>query len=150
MKRLLVRMAILAPMAILAVGCGQTAQSHGGPVRDHVSFVDTLRGKGVTVDIVGNVSQPFLHAQSGTSVRLSGGALPTPADLQSFDYGSAPAASADAGQIQPDGSMKTVIIDWVGPPHFFRAERLLVIYIGSDASVINLLTSILGPQFAGR
>jgi hypothetical protein len=150
LKRLLVLTAILSPIAILAAGCGQAAQSHGGPVRDHVSFVDALRAKGVTVDIVGTINQPFLHPQSGTSLRISGGVLPAPADLQSFDYPSAAAASADAGQIQPDGSLRGVMVDWVGPPHFFRAERLLVIYVGSDASVISLLTGVLGPQIAGR
>lgn len=91
---------------ILVAGCGQGSESHGGPVRDRVSFVDTLRGRGVTVDIAGSVGQPFLHPQSGTTIRISGGTVQTAADLQSFDYASSAAASADAGQIQPDGSRK--------------------------------------------
>ena len=38
---------------------------------------------------------------------------------------------------------------WIGPPHFYLAERLIVLYIGEDQSVIELLETVLGPQFAG-
>ncbi len=136
--------------AILLVGCGpgSPAQSHGGPVRDHVSFVDALRGKGLTVDIVGNVTQPFLHPHSGTALRISGSGI-GPAEVQSFDYASSDAASADAGQIQPNGSIKSVSVDWIAPPHFFRKERVLVIYLGTDRQVLSLLSGVLGPSFAG-
>ncbi len=134
----------------LLVGCGPAGptQSHGGPVRDHVSFVDALRGKGLTVDIVGNVTQPFLRPQSGTALRISGSGT-GPADIQSFDYASSDAASADAGQIQPNGRIKSVSVDWIAPPHFFRKERVLVIYVGTDPAVVSVLRELLGPPLAG-
>src|SRR3977135_690410 len=95
---------LLVLIAVLLTACGTTQgpQSHGGPVQDQVSLIDTLRGKSVTVDITGTMSQPFLKAQSGTAVRISGGSLTTAADLQLFEYGSASAASADAQKISPD------------------------------------------------
>jgi hypothetical protein len=147
MKRLLVLVALL----LTACGTFQGPQSHGGPVQDQVSLIDALRSKNVTVDILGTVSQPFLSPQSGTSVRLSGGAVTTPADLQLFEYGSASAASADAKQIRPDGSgTATTQISWVAPPHFFLKGRVMVLYVGNDRAVLSLLQSLLGPQFAGR
>jgi hypothetical protein len=104
----------------------------------------------VTVDISGTVAQPFLHPQSGTTVRLNGAALAAPADVQLFEYGSAAAASADAGQIRADGSgTATTIVDWIAPPHFFLKGRVLVVYVGNDPAVISLLGSLLGSQFAG-
>lgn|SRR2546429_1182156 len=145
MKRLLVL------IALLLTGCGtaQGPQSHNGPVQDQVSLIDALR-KSVVVDISGGVGQPFLHPQSGTIVRLSGGPLTGSADVQLLEYGSASAASADAKQIRPDGSGNaTTIVDWVAPPHFFLKGRVMVIYVGSDQAVVHLLQSILGPQFAG-
>jgi hypothetical protein len=145
-KRFLVLIALL----LTACGSVQGPQSHGGPVQDQVSLIDTLR-KTVTVDISGTISQPFLNPQSGTRVRLSGGPLGTPADLQLFEYGSASAASADAKQIRSDGSgTATTQISWIAPPHFFLKGRVLVLYLGSDPAVISLLTGILGAQFAGR
>ena len=34
--------------------------------------------------------------------------------------------------------------------HFFKAGRVLVLYVGDDKIVLNLLKGILGEQFAGR
>ena len=141
----------LLAAALLLAACGTGAQSHGGPVQDQVSLIDALRGKNLTVDISGTVSQPFLNPQSGTAVRLSGGALTAPADLQLFEYSSASAASADASRISPDGSgTATTKISWVAPPHFFLKGRVLVLYVGNDPAVFNVLKSLLGPQFAGK
>ena len=140
-------------MTLLLTACGTVQggpQSHGGPVQDQVSLIDALRAKNVTVDISGGVSQPFLHAPSGTIVRLSDGPLTRAADVQLFEYGSAPAASADAKQIRPDGSGNaTTMVDWVAPPHFFLKGRVVVIYVGSDTGIVSLLTNVLGSQFAG-
>ncbi len=132
------------------------AQSHGGPVKDHVSFVDYLRGKGLTVEIVGDVQQPFLRAK-GTTVRASGDGIQQPAEIQSYNYADTDlgmngvqAAEEDAQQIGPDGNPRTSMITWIAPPHFFRKERVIVLYVGNDAAVIKLLTDALGPQFGGR
>ncbi len=147
MKRLLLLIALL----LTACGTVQGPQSHGGPVQDQVSLIDTLRGKNVTVDVAGTVSQPFLNPQSGTAVRLSGGPVTTPADVQLFEYGSASAASADAKRISPDGSgTATTKISWIAPPHFFLKGRVMALYVGSDPAVLSLLQGLLGAPFAGR
>ena len=133
-----------------------TTQSKGGPVRDHVSLVDFLRGQGLQVDVVGDVQQPFLQAK-GTTLRLSGGTLSEAAEIQSFNYDDTDlgtdgvkAAEADAAAIGPDGNPATMMISWVEPPHFFRKDRVIVLYLGEDAAVLKTLTDALGPQFAGR
>jgi hypothetical protein len=144
---------VLVLIALLLTACGtvQGPQSHGGPVQDQVSLIDALRGKNLTVDITGGVSQPFLHPQSGTTIRLSGGALAAPADVQLFEYGSAASAETDAHQIRADGSGNaTAIVDWVAPPHFFLKGRVMAIYVGTDPVVVSLLQGLLGAQFAGR
>lgn len=146
MKRLVMLIALL----LAACGTAQGPQSHGGPVQDQVSLIDALR-KTVTVDISGTISQPFLNPQSGTAVRLSGGPLTTPADVQLFEYGSASAASTEAQRISPDGSgTATTKISWVAPPHFFLKGRVMALYVGNDPAVLSLLQSLLGPQFARR
>ncbi len=138
-------------IGLLLAACGSPSpQSHGGPVRDHVSFVDALRSKGLTVKIVGAVNQPFLHPQSGTSLQVSGRTLAAPADVQSFEYSSNGAAQYDERQITPDGNTRTAMIDWIAPPHFFARGRLIVIYIGTDAAALGALSEVLGPQVAGK
>ncbi len=53
-----------APVATV----GLEGYSHGGPLRDHVSFVDHLRGQGYRVEPVAEIRQPFLRAE-GTVLR---------------------------------------------------------------------------------
>ena len=144
----------------LLLGCAgrpgsSPPQSHGGPVRDHVSLVDNLRADGYSVDPVGDVQQPFLRAR-GTRLRIGGNDLSAAAEVQSYNYDDRDlgtdglaAAQADAAQIQPDGP-KTVSVAWSGPPHFFHKERVIVIYVGSDAPILRELSKLLGPQFAGQ
>ena len=144
-------------VAVTMTGCGTSrALSHGGPVRDHVSFVDNLRGHGVVVDVVGATRQPFLRPP-GTRLRLTGDGLSGPATVESYNYDStdlgtdgSAAAAHDAAGISPDGTPKTGRRPAAGPLHFFRADRVIVIYAGSDTTATTLLTSLLGPQFAGQ
>lgn len=144
-----------APSPAASATASGAAQSHGGPVTDHVSLVDHLRGRGLTVEIAGAVQQPFLRPP-GTLLRLSGGDLQAPTDVQSYNYDDTDlgtdgmqAAEADASQLGPDGSPPTMMITWVAPPHFFRKDRVIVLYTGTDQAVITVLTEALGPQFAG-
>jgi hypothetical protein len=140
---------LLVLVGFLLTACGSVPQSHGGPVQDQVSLIDALR-RSLTVEITGTVAQPFLHPQSGTTIRHSGSSLAAPADVQVYEYGSAAAAGADAHQIRGDGSgTATTIIDWIAPPHSFLKGRVVVIYVGSDRAVVRLLSSLLGPQVAG-
>ncbi len=43
-----------------------------------------------------------------------------------------------------------MMIEWVGPPHFYRAGRIVALYVGDDAQVIQALTDTLGAQVAGQ
>ena len=72
-----------------------------------------------------------------------------------MDYGDAAALEAEAAGISPEGSSvathgKASIILWAGPPHFFRTETAIVLYVGETPKVIEALTEVMGPQFAGR
>lgn len=131
-----------------ATGSADRISSHGGPVRSHVGLVDNLRRRGVTVEVSGAAQQPFL-ATGGTRLRLSDGGLASPAMIESYEYDKAATAVDDAGKIDSDGNPKMYRITWTGPPHFYRSEQLLVLYVGADATVTNLLASLLGAQFAG-
>lgn len=118
-------------------------------VGDDDRFIAALEACGLTVELVGPIEQPFLRAGNAIQIRVRGGGLAQPADIQVFSYADPAMAAADAAQIGPDGNPRTMIIEWIAPPHFFRAERLIVLYVGYDQAVIDLLTALLGPPFAG-
>jgi len=118
--------------------------SHGGPVKDYVSLVDNLRATGATVDPAGNVSQPFFAPQ-GQVLTVNG------EDVQVFEFASADEADTVAETVSADGSsIGTSMVGWVAPPHFYKAGKLIVLYVGSDRDVIDALQEAMGAQFAGR
>jgi len=132
-----------APDQPSKTGTGKPGPQDGATV-DYVSLIDNLRDVGAVVEPAGEIEQPFLSVP-GRLIRVFGG------DVQVFEYADSAAARADLAQIGPDGSIAgTVSILWVAPPHFYRAERLIVVYVGDDPAIIGALDAVLGPQVAGR
>ncbi len=119
--------------------------SHGGPTSDYVSLVDNLRAAGATVEPAGEViNQPFFSV-TGSIITVNGG------DVQVFEYADAATAEAEAALVSPDGSsVGTSMVGWVASPHFYRVEKLIVLYVGDGEAVTAVLESVLGQQFAGR
>jgi hypothetical protein len=135
---------LLPAGALLPSAPSAPPTSHGGPVRDYVSLIDNLRAAGATVEPVGEVTQPFFFVP-GQVIAVNG------ERVQVFEYSDAATAAAAAARISPDGgTIGTTMVTWVGPPHFYRAGRVIVLYVGDSRAVISLLESVLGPQFAGR
>lgn len=108
------------------------------------AFVRALRARGLTVGSAGEVSQPFFTPE-GRAFTVAG------ENVQVFRYPSARAAEAEAKKVNAEGTaVGTSSAMWVGPPHFHRKDRLIVLHVGSDAAVREALVSLLGPQFAGK
>lgn len=156
MKRKLLVTPLLLIVVLASSGCVQllmglavsqededSTVSHGGPVEDYVSLIDSLRAAGAEVEPVGPMSQVFLSVE-GQIIQVND------EDVQVYEYPDEAAADADAAQIPPDGaSFRTVMVTWIAPPHFFHTGRLIVLYVGNDAEVLTALEAVLGPQFAG-
>ena len=118
--------------------------SHGNPIGGQVEFVDALHAAGATVEPSEPVSQPFFTPE-GNILKVNG------ADVQVFEYETAETMEAEAAQVAPDGgSTATTMITWVDTPHFYKAGRIIVLYVGNDETVLSLLEQVLGSQFAGR
>lgn len=117
--------------------------SHGGPVKDYVSLVDALRGAGVKVEPAGDASQEFLSPK-GQAITVNG------ERVEVYEYPDAAAADAEAARISPNGSSTdTMMITWIATPHFFKKDKLIVLYVGDSAAIVKALEGVLGPQFAG-
>lgn len=124
-------------------GSDTSVVSHGGPVRDHVSLVDTLRGQGLTVEPTEPVSQPFFPVP-GQTLKVNG------EDIQVFEFQDASARKEQSEEISPDGiSIGQTVVQWIDPPHFFATGKIIVLYLGSDTKLFQQLESALGQQIAG-
>jgi hypothetical protein len=145
-QRQLVRLFVLLLAVVLVSACGsqQSPVSHGGPVTDYVTLVDSLRAAGATVDPAGTISQPFFTPQ-GQLIAVND------QQVQVFEFASAAKAEAGAGTVSADGSsVGTTMMTWVATPHFYRAGKVIALYVGDDSSVVSLLEEAMGSQFAGR
>jgi len=145
-------------LCVLTVSACGPAVSHSGPVRDHVSFVDNLKARGFTVEPIGQTRVVPLDVPA-TGLAVSGGALRGRAVMLSFAYDDTDlgrdgqrAAEEDAREIS-DGARVTNTTDAVplpsGPAHFYRRERVIVLYVGADVEMLRVLVDLFGPQFAG-
>ena len=118
--------------------------SHGGAVEDYVSFVDNLRAQGMTVEPAGTVEQPFFTPE-GNIVKAND------QEIQVFEFTSVEEAEAAAETISQDGSsVGTSMMMWVSPPHFYKADKIIVLYVGEDEGITSILEEALGAQIAGR
>ena len=130
--------AVIIAVTFLIIGCGGN-----GDTSSYDSFVEKLLGSGASVQHMGSINQPFLSGQ-GRVIRVNG------EDLQVFEYANRGLAEDDISIVIPDGCcFGTTNISWMGSPHLYQEDRLIVIYIGDNSSMRNLLENIMGSQFAG-
>jgi len=53
--------------------------------------------------------------------------------------------------VASDGSsIGTSMPFWVGDPYFYYKEKIIVLFVGDNPVIEELLESVLGSQFAGR
>jgi hypothetical protein len=162
MRRLLFGLGpLLLALVLLALNaCGSTPVSHGGPVRDYVSLVDHLRAAGATVvpEAADNTPTVPTGETSASYMSVAGQVITVnAARVTVYEYADEAAAHVESARISPDGgtfqpsrSASGASVDWIAPPHFYKAGRILVLYVGTDTAITTLLTQQLGPQFAGR
>jgi len=103
-----------------------------------------LRAAGVSMTAVGAIEQPFWTKSARVFSTPDG-------DLQVYEFASS--ADAEAGALQVGaggGTIRTSSIAWMAPPHFFRSDNVIVIYLGSSTDLLEKLETVLGKPFAGR
>lgn len=140
-SRFLFPILTLLVVALVLVACGgQPASAQGYGTEE---FLADLREKGVEAEKGDSLEQAFFSV-IGTSVSLNG------ESIQVFEYDSAETMETDAVLVDASGSsIGTTMVGWVATPHFYKKGRILVLYVGDNAEILEILESVLGPQFAG-
>lgn len=142
--RALLAVGLILVAAAGPVACGTGLSASDQPVTDYVSLIKNLGAAGAPVEDEGEVEQPFF-AVKGRVIKVHG------EHVQVFEYRSAADTDAQAALVSPSGSaVGTMKPHWMGPPHFYKKARLLVLYIGDNARVLATLEALLGRQFAGQ
>jgi hypothetical protein len=140
--------ALLLVWVFTVSGCGKAtapaSATQPPAVKDQASFLAALQAANVTAKIGESITQDFFSPE-GHIITING------QDVQVFEYESAEAMENDASRVAPDGgSVGTSMMSWMDAPHFYKAGRILVLYVGSDKTTLALLEKVIGPQFAGQ
>ena len=130
--------------AVVACSCGTNpAGPTAGSSKE--AFFAALRQQGASVtpgQMLSRESTPYFEVPAQV-VQVNTGTINV------FEYGDAAAARLDAARVSPDGSsVGNTSILWIGPPHFYRNDRLIVIYVGHSLEVLQSLEAVLGPPYA--
>lgn len=113
-------------------------------VQDLNTLMAALQAAGLTVETGESVTQPFFTVP-GQTIKING------QDVQVFAYDTAQAMEAEASKIAPDAStIGTNMPSWMSDPHFYKLGNMLVLYVGQDQKILDILSGVLGQQFAGR
>ena len=108
------------------------------------AFLNDWSSGGATVTTGGQVPASLFEGAGGQSYTVND------AEVQVYEFTDAAAAETAAGTISADGGMiNDVAVRWAGPPHFFRQDNRIIVYIGDDAATLDLLNGSFGQPFAG-
>jgi hypothetical protein len=125
--------------AALVGGC--TASSK---VMSYSRLVDDLKKAGYSVQAGDEVEQPFFTVKARV-IKVSN------EDVQVFEYRDEATMQAQASLVSQDGfTIGNAMVDWIAPPHFYKAGRIIALYVGTNATVTGALQGVLGAQFAGQ
>lgn len=143
-------------IGVLAGACdgGTSPTPEGSPASTFVGsrpqttrLIAALQARGAAVQVVElmrDESFPFFAVRA---VRLT----VEGENVYAFEYGSLREAEDGASRISPDGSqIGSAHVDWISDPHFYRSDRLIVLYVGGSARILDLLQQVVGAQIAGR
>ena len=122
------------------------------PVTDYTTLLRYLRDSSVSIAEEGAIDEEFLDIV-GKKVAVN------ESTIQVYEYANVEAMESEASWVSSDGFSirkekeggiwEICHVNWIASPHFYKAGRIIVIYVGEDNSIISLLENALGTQFAG-
>jgi hypothetical protein len=124
---------------------GESVIPFEGKATDYSSLVDAIKSRGVLVEYGEEISAESSSFSVPTKVISVGGV-----DMQVFEFANESDAKTASLTVSKDGTeIGTSIIRWIDTPHFYTNGKLIVLYVGQNPEIVNLLESFLGKQFAG-
>ena len=126
-----------------------TAMSCSGPTGPTSEMtvdrlVQALQERGLSVKVEGSISPTVnrFFSVPAQQVVIDG------SRVSAFEYPSVKAATAEAATVSPDGQPNPVArFSWVGTPHFYRQDRVIVLYVVCASDLIRTLEDVMASPF---
>jgi hypothetical protein len=139
----------LAATVLTACGAQRSAESPPESGLEEEAVIITseqilshLRSQGIDLTLTGPSAVGWLSAAPGAAYQIG------EEQLYIHTYPNEAAALAAAATIPP--SADNGLMDWVDTPHFFRCAKVIVLYLGKDQRVLDVLATDCGPPFASQ
>ena len=115
-----------------------------GASRDLAALIKDLRAHAATIKLSNEtVAQSFFTAR-GRIIYING------ESIWIFSYANRTTLDRDAHKISSDGmTIGNTKPSWLGTPHFFRRPRMIILYLGDEPRILDVLRGAVGTQFAG-
>jgi hypothetical protein len=102
-----------------------------------------LRASGSRVQVVGDTARPFFTPK-GKILQVDGRII------QLYEYPSKEELEGEASKVGPDGStIGGKAMNWKVPVHFYKTDKVIVLFEGKDSTMEHTLEQTLGREFAG-
>jgi hypothetical protein len=137
--------AAASPTPVVTAASPTPAAPAVEPAYSALDLLADLAAQGARVEASpGRITKPYLSVP-GRIVQVDG------QPLQVFQYADAAALAADVAGLAPSASsIDGVPLAWPAAPHFWRKGSLLALAVSNDQALVDLISSVMGPQFAGR
>lgn len=157
MRKVIIPVSIFAVAVLLLIGF----------VEKHItnnSFDKTLIEKGTVVDLKAESCKEFIERleKAGTKIKaitkgsntfLKGEATAININeefINVYEYKNSNQMEADLKTISGDGSIVgNAIIEWLYTPHIYKSGDIIVLYVGENSEIKDIIQKLVGNQFAG-
>jgi hypothetical protein len=143
MRNRIRRSALVVLLGLTVLGCEESrvdlttfSEAVGVETRQ---LILALRNVGAAAEVAESVpSDQSLFSTPTTRVRVNG------ADVFVFEFGSVAETDAAVARLPAILAVTTFPVG----PHFYRGNRIIVLYVGTDAAMTSLLERLLGRPIA--
>jgi hypothetical protein len=128
----------------LSANKGNSHVARGKSPKEYARLIAKLRAQGARASSTGErVRQPFFSV-SGRIMKINN------ENIQVFEYSNPATTQSQAKRVSPNGkTIGATKPSWMSTPHFFKSNKLIIIYVGDDQVILRILRAELGEQFAG-
>lgn len=145
MKKFIFAILCITISLLTFIGCNRSTQIS---YDSYEELVRNLENMGYTIEAEDVEESNLLGQRKWLTVDGS-------ENISVYLYESNDEMEKDASYLSDDGfsynnGKNAMDIEWISHPHFYKSENMIILYVGENLEIIQVLEELVGPQFAGK
>lgn len=145
MKKFIFTILCITISLLTFIGCNRSTQISYDAYEE---LVRNLENRGYTIETEDVEESILLGERKWLTIDGS-------ENISVYLYESNDEMEKDASYLSDDGfsynnGKNAIEIEWISYPHFFKSHNMIVLYVGENSKIVNVLKELVGPQFAGE